>query len=288
MAKFSAIVPVCIIALSGCALFDIPEVSNEPAPMSPPLVVEESPRAVVQTAQPEPEPRAAPAPERILTAEDVRRVQMGLREVGLDPGPIDGIAGTKTKIALTRLTAGCAKLDALGDRHALASRRGTVGADTVPGREAVIQMQTELRAAGFNPGPIDGVYGVRTKALVARLPAACAIAKEFSGALESAADHGNRQSAMRPAVETLDAARTQPGASRPDDSARAAAPVPTAQARDDIRILQLRLRDAGFDPGPFDGIMGAKTRAALAQYETSRRNGKLKTSLTASRISGQY
>jgi peptidoglycan hydrolase-like protein with peptidoglycan-binding domain len=47
------------------------------------------------------------------------------------------------------------------------------------------------------------------------------------------------------------------------------------------------LRDAGFDPGPFDGVLGAKTRAALAQYEASQRNSKIKTSLT-SKINEQY
>jgi peptidoglycan hydrolase-like protein with peptidoglycan-binding domain len=48
------------------------------------------------------------------------------------------------------------------------------------------------------------------------------------------------------------------------------------------------LRDAGFDPGPFDGVMGPKTKRALERYEESQRAGKIKASLTSTSIRGQY
>jgi peptidoglycan hydrolase-like protein with peptidoglycan-binding domain len=38
-----------------------------------------------------------------------------------------------------------------------------------------------------------------------------------------------------------------------------------------IRQEQLRLRDAGFDPGPIDGILGPKTKAAMQRYQKSLR-----------------
>jgi peptidoglycan hydrolase-like protein with peptidoglycan-binding domain len=50
----------------------------------------------------------------------------------------------------------------------------------------------------------------------------------------------------------------------------------------------LRLRDAGFDPGPFDGIMGQKTRSALQQYEASQRGKKTKISLTREDAASDY
>ena len=34
-----------------------------------------------------------------------------------------------------------------------------------------------------------------------------------------------------------------------------------------IASTQSRLRDLGYDPGPIDGIMGPKTRAAIRQYQ---------------------
>ena len=36
-----------------------------------------------------------------------------------------------------------------------------------------------------------------------------------------------------------------------------------------IRQEQLRLKDAGFDPGPIDGILGPKTKAAMQRYQKS-------------------
>ena len=61
-----------------------------------------------------------------------------------------------------------------------------------------------------------------------------------------------------------------------------------SRSQEDIRILQLRLRDAGFDPGPFDGVMGPKTRSALERYEANQRGRKIKASLTTTNIRGQY
>lgn len=45
--------------------------------------------------------------------------------------------------------------------------------------------------------------------------------------------------------------------------------------RAEVRQVQERLKAAGFDPGPIDGIVGPKTRAAVIKYQTS--NGLAKT-----------
>lgn len=57
----------------------------------------------------------------------------------------------------------------------------------------------------------------------------------------------------------------------------ASAKIPaTAQAtagpltKDEIRELQDRLKDAGFNPGPIDGVVGSRTRGALRKYAESR------------------
>jgi Putative peptidoglycan binding domain len=34
-----------------------------------------------------------------------------------------------------------------------------------------------------------------------------------------------------------------------------------------VRLTQVRLKDAGFDPGPIDGRRGAKTTAALLRFQ---------------------
>ena len=39
----------------------------------------------------------------------------------------------------------------------------------------------------------------------------------------------------------------------------------------DIRVVQARLKDSGFDPGPIDGLAGKRTLAALNAYRESLR-----------------
>jgi len=64
--------------------------------------------------------------------------------------------------------------------------------------------------------------------------------------------------------------------------------VPVAvRPQEEIRILQLRLRDAGYDPGPFDGVMGPKTKMALQQMQSRQRGGNTKNTVTAG-IGVQY
>ncbi|HEY7203233.1 MAG TPA: peptidoglycan-binding domain-containing protein [Methylomirabilota bacterium] len=38
-----------------------------------------------------------------------------------------------------------------------------------------------------------------------------------------------------------------------------------------VREAQRALRDLGYEPGPVDGVIGPRTRAALAQYQRSER-----------------
>ncbi len=38
----------------------------------------------------------------------------------------------------------------------------------------------------------------------------------------------------------------------------------------DTRAIQRRLRDAGFDPGQIDGVVGPKTRAAIREFQRAR------------------
>ena len=143
MARLSAIVPICIL-ISSCSLHDTGEVSNEEAPAAPPAVLEQAPPAgpEEQTA-----PRPLPPPVRVITVDNVRRLQTRLREVGLDSGPVDGVPGAKTKLAFNRLQAGCAKLERLRVEHPLVREQGGSAGGKIPARDEVTQIQAELRAA---------------------------------------------------------------------------------------------------------------------------------------------
>jgi peptidoglycan hydrolase-like protein with peptidoglycan-binding domain len=134
--------------------------------------------------------KAAVTKSKQGTADAVRLIQLRLKDAGFDPGPIDGIDGAKTQSALSALQSGCMMLDnvpivPLNDPHAptgdstangtkisaLIERATNRGSEDFTGttakksgRGAIKSLQIRLREAGFDPGPIDGILGPRTKA----------------------------------------------------------------------------------------------------------------------------
>jgi peptidoglycan hydrolase-like protein with peptidoglycan-binding domain len=273
------IISICFIIVSGCSIFDNSQMTTETPVVSIPVAE--------SAAQAAPEVQLATSKEativqsRSISVDDIRRLQLRLRELGFNPGPVDGVAGAKTKTAFGRLEIGCAKLEPLSENlpaGVVHGSSGTARADT-------IILQSQLRSAGFDPGPVDGILGARTKSLVAMLPSSCVMAKEFQGALDQPARTTNLQKRIAAPAET---SKSVAASVSPRNETIKQTAVAQPRSQDEIRILQLRLRDAGFDPGPFDGVMGAKTKSALAQYEASPRNRKTKTSLTTTKISGQY
>src|SRR6267378_4293768 len=156
-------------------------------------------------------------------------------------------------------------------------------------RDEVRQLQLSLKKAGFDPGAVDGFAGAKTKRTLAHLKANCSTVEEFATALNESVpgrDNKNAGDQALASVERLTKLRSTatPAPSAVTQRTAAASPV---RASEEVIILQLRLRDAGFDPGAFDGVMGPKTKSALQQYEASQAGKKIKTSLTTG-ISSQY
>jgi peptidoglycan hydrolase-like protein with peptidoglycan-binding domain/DNA invertase Pin-like site-specific DNA recombinase len=133
----------------------------------------------------------------------VKTLQRSLRRLGWTPGPIDGLFGPRTEAAVLGFQAarGLAVDGVAGPAtwrtlaHALKQplRRGA-GFATPNGSPRVRALQRRLRRAGLRPGPVDGRYGPRTEAAVARLersrrstPAAGNPARATSTALARAA-----------------------------------------------------------------------------------------------------
>jgi peptidoglycan hydrolase-like protein with peptidoglycan-binding domain len=288
MTKSGLIVSLCFVLASGCALFDGSEMPSEQPSVPAPVVEIETITPVVVHAPP---PEAMVAPVRRLTRDAVRGMQLRLRELGFDPGPADGIAGAKTKAAFSRFQTGCSKIKPLVENLSGGTAQSSElrqAVNEVPSRQETQTMQTQLRDAGFNPGPVDGIFGDRTRAVLAQLKANCPTARDFAEMLDHPAGATDKQSIGSQTREN-NATKPQPlsAAGRSDVIKQAPAPAPVARSQEEIRILQLRLRDAGFDPGPFDGVMGPKTKAALAQYQVAQRGNNAKLpAITGS--SGHY
>jgi peptidoglycan hydrolase-like protein with peptidoglycan-binding domain/DNA invertase Pin-like site-specific DNA recombinase len=150
-------------------------------------------------------------------AERVRAVQRVLARKGWAPGPVDGLYGPATEAAVVRFQAaaglaadgvvGRQTARALSQTRAGALRRGA-GYQTSQGSRRVRTLQRRLTAAGLNPGPLDGRFGPRTEAAVARLQRAAKLNASGSvdsptrRALANAAGQTDRQ--VRPVGAGLD------------------------------------------------------------------------------------
>ena len=108
-------------------------------------------------------------------------------------------------------------------------------------------IQSSLAAEGFDPGPVDGVFGRRTRAAIGQWQAARG--EEPTGYLDAEAA---RLLLARPPqmLESVEAA--------------------LALTRADRRLIQSALTAEGFAPGPADGVFGRRTRAAIGQWQAAR------------------
>jgi peptidoglycan hydrolase-like protein with peptidoglycan-binding domain len=112
--------------------------------------------------------------------------------------------------------------------------------------EEIRTVQTLLKTVGFDPGRIDGAFGPKTKNALLRLQSSC------SGLYDLL--QGVDLEKMAPAIESLGPKRSS--------AAR------MVLRKEEIRVIQVRLKDAGFDPGTVDGISGPNTRAAVARFRS--------------------
>ncbi|MGK9165591.1 SEL1-like repeat protein [Inquilinus limosus] len=114
------------------------------------------------------------------------------------------------------------------------------------------EIQRLLARLNFDPGPADGRIGPRTRAAIAA----------FQRSLDLPVTR-------RPSAALLEALHTAAQAV-PAEAAVTSAPMPEPRltaAR--IKEIQRQLRRLGFNPGPIDGLIGPRTRAAIAAFERS-------------------
>jgi peptidoglycan hydrolase-like protein with peptidoglycan-binding domain len=142
--------------------------------------------------------------------------------------------------------------------------------------DEIRDLQGKLKAAGFNPGPIDGTLGSQTRGAVRKY----AETRAFPNA------DVTRELLARLQAKALAPVPSQPGSSPPvpqqvDKSGSPREPsvsqiLSTAQisstplTRDEIRDLQSKLKATGYNPGAIDGAMGRQTRSAVREYAEDR------------------
>ncbi len=119
---------------------------------------------------------AEPVLKRGSTGQPVRDLQQGLKDLGYNPGPVDGTFGADTEAAVKAFQ---------GDRGLTVD--GVVGPltwlnlDEADYSEPVLKsgsrglpvrrVQSRLTRAGYDTGGVDGIYGSKTASAVKKLQA---------------------------------------------------------------------------------------------------------------------
>jgi len=156
-------------------------------------------------------------------------------------------------------------------------------------------VQLALQQAGFQPGPVDGRMGRRTRSALKAFQSAKELKTtgEVNRETWEALQALSRESSTKPAstarepqrpvktetasfpMQESDASGTmggsEPFASTNKEEARTAIMEYRLRSPDRIKKVQLALREAGFDPGPIDGELGPRTDQALREFQ--RANG---------------
>lgn len=102
--------------------------------------------------------------KRIPGREFIRQAQRALKDKGHDPGPIDGVLGRRTRAALRHYQQ-AEGLNVTGQLDTeTGARLGLPRGVGPPSRERVLELQKALAETGHDPGPMDGIFGPKTKA----------------------------------------------------------------------------------------------------------------------------
>jgi peptidoglycan hydrolase-like protein with peptidoglycan-binding domain len=274
--KTVLIVVFCLVVITGCVISDNSEMDSDRSATTTPVEPAENsgtPTSMVS------EPTVLATRAQTFSQEEIRQLQVRLKQVGIDPGPADGVPGARTRAAFGRLQTSCAAWKSISDNSAQ-RQAGTLDLKFPDSRKDIELVQKRLRTAGFDSGPVDGILGVQTKTVLMAVQNICPKVNGFADYFSAAVSVSEKQRST--AIMFGTGVNSQQSV-RPANTGRApkqtSMPVAT-ETKEEIRILQLRLRDAGFDPGTFDGIMGPQTKAALQQYDASQRGKTTKVSLT--------
>jgi peptidoglycan hydrolase-like protein with peptidoglycan-binding domain len=241
-----------LLLISGCAPRHQEKV-EVPKPPEPPL----APIVTKPAQTPADRPAAVATPvSPTLGPDEIRSFQARLKAAGFYAGPVDGIAGPKTRSGALRLQAACANLKDLLETSTSEIFEAPAGSQAKPDSESIRLIQVRLKDGGFDPGPIDGRPGAKTRAALLRFQAGCTTLR-------------NLPAAWNQELRAEDKGPPAPVESTRIEIASSVAAGNQISGSEKIRQEQLRLRAAGFDPGPIDGVLGPRTKAAMQRYQKS-------------------
>ncbi|MGI9385198.1 MAG: peptidoglycan-binding domain-containing protein [Methyloligellaceae bacterium] len=117
-------------------------------------------------------------------------------------------------------------------------------------RDTVRAIQRELSTRNYDPGPVDGVVGILTRAAI--------MAYQHDHGLP-ATGVASEATLQRIVLGRGSSAGTAGGGAAPDETVAL------------VKAVQQVLAKLGYAPGPVDGIVGGSTRKAIESFERERR-----------------
>ena len=143
--------------------------------------------------------------------------------------------------------------------------------------DEIRELQGKLKAAGFDPGAIDGIVGPQTRSALRNYAQSRSLqsAEATRNLLASLnAEPPRQRPAPEPAASSpasqSEASNSTPAAERPEPrKTRCTADVGRwpADRTDQAKAIQSLLRDLGFFGGPIYGTVGPATRAAIRKFQ---------------------
>jgi peptidoglycan hydrolase-like protein with peptidoglycan-binding domain len=221
----------------------------------------------------------APRVETTLNKRQLKESEQILRRAGFRPGVVDGLesANTRTATAAFQAAVGLEANGALDTKTLQKLRhvekrlktRGRLG----PGQAGkhVRTVQSRLRMLGYDPGPISGIYSMKTASAVKAFRADQKDLTNGSGVMTPASTR-----ALRREVSALNHApyrsRVSNTASHRKAEARALAlvtrrPVHRGDSGPTVAYVQQHLRSAGYDPQSVKGNFDDRTEGMVRQFQ---------------------
>lgn len=144
-------------------------------------------------------------------------------------------------------------------------------------KQQIREVQTALKKEGFNPGPIDGVVGVLTITALRDFQSHNGL--QVTGKIDEptqTALHIEIRPAEVPEASNRVEPETKSTQTNPAQQTTPARPAgigggigPTAYVVDDVKSVQIALKNRGYDPGDINGMMSSQTLDAIRQFQTA-------------------
>lgn len=205
-----------------------------------------------------PSAQAAPAASGLPSSYSVLNVQRALDRLDFDPGPQDGVMGSRTRAAIRGYqrssgltvtgqpsaslyqdlrTSISARAEAPASAGAAPSSRPTAG-EPAASSHLIGNVQSELRRAGYDLS-VSGTMDLATRSAIIDF-------QTQTGATITG----------HPSESLLASLRSRPGQASATDRAQV------------VQGIQQELNRRGYDAGPADGTVGPKTRVAIQTYQS--------------------